>query len=165
MLDGTPLGHFAVKKIAVGESHSYLIKILKEVRLLERLHHPNIISYHHSWLETSQFSSFGPRIPTLQYVPSFIVRNIGSLIDFLEVCSCNGQKAAPSTTSSLPAKANPPPPSPSTLAQKVVISSPPKPPPRLPEPLRRTPGSIPHPSQARTSLHPSPPPNSKIKIR
>jgi hypothetical protein len=45
VLDGNPLGHFAVKKIAVGESHSYLLKTLKEVRLLERLRHPNIISY------------------------------------------------------------------------------------------------------------------------
>jgi hypothetical protein len=26
------LGHFAVKKIAVGESHSYLLNILREVR-------------------------------------------------------------------------------------------------------------------------------------
>jgi hypothetical protein len=38
-------GHFAVKKVAVGESHEYLIKTLREVRLLERLHHPNIITY------------------------------------------------------------------------------------------------------------------------
>lgn len=45
VLDGNPLGHFAVKKIAVGNSHSYLLKILTEVRLLERLHHPNIITY------------------------------------------------------------------------------------------------------------------------
>ena len=29
-------GHFAVKKIAVGESHSYLLKILREVRLFYR---------------------------------------------------------------------------------------------------------------------------------
>lgn len=45
VLDGNPLGHFAVKKIAVGESHSYLLKILREVRLLEQLHHPNIVTY------------------------------------------------------------------------------------------------------------------------
>ena len=32
MLDGNPLGHFAVKKIAVGQSHSYLLNILREVR-------------------------------------------------------------------------------------------------------------------------------------
>lgn len=61
-------GRFAVKKIAVGESHSYLVDILREVRLLEALRHPNIITYHHSWLETTQFSSFGPKVPALLYV-------------------------------------------------------------------------------------------------
>lgn len=61
-----PTGRFAVKKIAVGHSHEYLLRILREVRLLESLRHPNIISYHHSWLETNRFSSFGPSIPTLQ---------------------------------------------------------------------------------------------------
>lgn len=62
-----PPGRFAVKKIAVGESHAYLVDILREVRLLEALRHPNIITYHHSWLETTQFSSFGPRVPALLY--------------------------------------------------------------------------------------------------
>lgn len=52
VLDGNPLGHFAVKKIAVGESHSYLLKILREVRLLERLHHPNIITYQYVFTST-----------------------------------------------------------------------------------------------------------------
>jgi hypothetical protein len=32
VLDGNPLGHFAVKKIAVGSSHDYLVKILREVK-------------------------------------------------------------------------------------------------------------------------------------
>ena len=32
----THLGHFAVKKIAVGESHSYLLGILREVRELSQ---------------------------------------------------------------------------------------------------------------------------------
>jgi hypothetical protein len=63
------VGRFAVKKIAIGQSASYLLKILREVHLLETLRHPNIITYHHAWLETAQFSSFGPRIPTLQYAP------------------------------------------------------------------------------------------------
>lgn len=36
-----------------------------QVRLLETMHHPNIITYHHAWLETTRFSSFGPSVPTL----------------------------------------------------------------------------------------------------
>lgn len=83
MLDGNSLGHFAVKKIAVGESHSYLLNILREVRLLERLHHPNIITYHHAWLETCQFSSFGPRVPTLHVLMQWAEG--GSLDDFIDI--------------------------------------------------------------------------------
>ncbi|KAJ7151236.1 kinase-like domain-containing protein [Mycena filopes] len=83
VLDGNPLGHFAVKKIAVGESHAYLINILKEVRLLEQLHHPNIITYHHAWLETCQFSSFGPKVPTLHVLMQWAEG--GSLDDFIDV--------------------------------------------------------------------------------
>ncbi|KAL0958459.1 hypothetical protein HGRIS_000601 [Hohenbuehelia grisea] len=82
VLDGNPLGHFAVKKIAVGESHKYLLQILREVRLLERLHHPNIITYHHTWLETAQFSSFGPRVPTLHVLMQWAEG--GSLDDFID---------------------------------------------------------------------------------
>ncbi|KAF8898129.1 kinase-like domain-containing protein [Gymnopilus junonius] len=83
MLDGHSLGHFAVKKIAVGESHSYLFNILREVRLLERLHHPNIITYHHAWLENAQFSSFGPKVPTLHVLMQWAEG--GSLDDFIDV--------------------------------------------------------------------------------
>ncbi|KAF7350354.1 Other/IKS protein kinase [Mycena venus] len=83
VLDGNPLGHFAVKKIAVGESHSYLLNILKEVRLLERLHHPNIVTYHHAWLESCQFSSFGPKVPTLHVLMQWA--EAGSLDDFINV--------------------------------------------------------------------------------
>ncbi|KAF8914692.1 kinase-like domain-containing protein [Mucidula mucida] len=83
VLDGNPLGHFAVKKVAVGQSHSYLMNILREVRLLERLHHPNIITYHHSWLETTQFSSFGPKVPTLHILMQWAEG--GSLDDFIDV--------------------------------------------------------------------------------
>ncbi|KAK0203952.1 kinase-like domain-containing protein [Desarmillaria ectypa] len=82
VLDGNPLGHFAVKKVAVGQSHSYLLNILREVRLLERLHHPNIITYHHSWLETAQFSSFGPKVPTLHILMQWAEG--GSLDDFID---------------------------------------------------------------------------------
>jgi hypothetical protein len=82
VLDNNPLGHFAVKKIAVGESHAYLLSILREVRLLETLRHPNIITYHHAWLETTQFSSFGPRIPTLHVLMQWAEG--GSLDDLID---------------------------------------------------------------------------------
>jgi hypothetical protein len=78
------IGYFAVKRIAVGQSHDYLLETLREVRdhlnsrsflsllelnfqvrLLETLRHENIITYHHAWLESYQFSSFGPSVPTL----------------------------------------------------------------------------------------------------
>ncbi|KAI6127893.1 kinase-like domain-containing protein [Pisolithus croceorrhizus] len=83
VLDGNPLGRFAVKKIAVGESHSYLLSILREIRLLETLRHRNIITYHHAWLESSQFSSFGPKIPTLHVLMQWAEG--GSLDDFIDV--------------------------------------------------------------------------------
>jgi len=82
LLNGNPLGRFAVKKIAVGRSHSYLMNILREVRLLEQLHHPNIITYHHAWLETCQFSSFGPKVPTLHVLMQWAEG--GSLDDFID---------------------------------------------------------------------------------
>lgn len=81
VLDGEPLGHFAVKKIAVGESHSYLLNILREIRLLESLHHNNIVTYHHAWLETYQFSAFGPKVPTLHVLMQWAEG--GSLDDFI----------------------------------------------------------------------------------
>ncbi|KIK63101.1 hypothetical protein GYMLUDRAFT_163886 [Collybiopsis luxurians FD-317 M1] len=83
MLDGNALGRFAVKKIAVGESHTYLLSILREVRLLERLHHPNIITYHHAWLESSRFSAFGPAVPTLHVLMQWA--DGGSLDDYIDV--------------------------------------------------------------------------------
>ncbi|KAG8833557.1 putative serine/threonine-protein kinase iks1 [Serendipita sp. 400] len=82
ILNGNYLGHFAVKKIAVGHSHEYLLRILKEVRLLETLRHPNIITYHHSWLETTRFSSFGPSIPTLHVLMEWA--ECGSLDDLID---------------------------------------------------------------------------------
>jgi hypothetical protein len=58
VLDGNYLGHYAIKKVAIGNSKPYLYKILQEVRLLEQLRHPNIIPYHHVWIEDAQFSRY-----------------------------------------------------------------------------------------------------------
>jgi len=55
---------------------------LREVHLLETLRHPNIITYHHAWLESAQFSSFGPKIPTLHILMQWAEG--GSLDDYID---------------------------------------------------------------------------------
>ncbi|KAF9236044.1 kinase-like protein [Melanogaster broomeanus] len=66
---------FLCQKIAIGQSHSYLLGILREIRLLETLRHRNIITYHHAWLET--------KIPTLHVLMQWAEG--GSLDDFIDV--------------------------------------------------------------------------------
>ncbi|KAI9489035.1 kinase-like domain-containing protein [Zychaea mexicana] len=81
-LDGVKLGKYAVKKVAVGNNHPWLVKMLREVHLLERLRHPNIISYKHAWLEYNRLTPFGPEIPCL-----FILMecaNGGNLEEYME---------------------------------------------------------------------------------
>ncbi|KAL0085890.1 kinase-like domain-containing protein [Phycomyces blakesleeanus] len=81
-LDGVKLGKYAVKKVAIGNNHPWLVRMLREVHLLERLRHPNIVSYKHSWLEYSRLTPFGPKVPCL-----FILMecaNGGNLEEYLE---------------------------------------------------------------------------------
>jgi serine/threonine protein kinase len=65
VLDNVSLATYAVKKVPVGDNHPWLVKMLKEVKLLEKLKHENIIEYKHSWLENHQATTFGPSIPCL----------------------------------------------------------------------------------------------------
>lgn len=65
MLDGVKLGKYAIKKVAIGNNHPWLVRMLREVHLLERLRHPNIVSYKHSWLEYNRLTAFGPEVPCL----------------------------------------------------------------------------------------------------
>ncbi|RUS19577.1 kinase-like domain-containing protein [Endogone sp. FLAS-F59071] len=51
VLDQVYLGEYAIKKVAVGDNHAWLVRMLREVYLLEKLHHPNIVDYKHAWLE------------------------------------------------------------------------------------------------------------------
>ncbi|CAG8620906.1 10447_t:CDS:10, partial [Gigaspora margarita] len=83
VLDSVHLGEYAIKKVAVGDNHAWLVKMLREVHLLERLHHPNIIDYKHAWLEHHQLTNFGPPVPCL-----FILMeraNGGNLEEFIDV--------------------------------------------------------------------------------
>lgn len=70
-----------MKKIAVGTSKTYLVKMLREVRLLEALRHPNIIPYYHSWVDETRFSSFGPPILALHVLMMYA--SAGNLDAFL----------------------------------------------------------------------------------
>ena len=65
VLDHVMLGTYAVKKIPVGNSRSWLLQVLKEVRALEGLHHRHIVAYKHSWLESYKPTDFGPEVPCL----------------------------------------------------------------------------------------------------
>ncbi|KAJ3091995.1 putative serine/threonine-protein kinase iks1 [Quaeritorhiza haematococci] len=83
VLNGVSLGHFAVKKVPVGDHQEWLVRMLREVHLLEKLRHPNIIEYKHAWLELHQLTLFGPTIPCL-----FILMeqaNGGNLEEYVQV--------------------------------------------------------------------------------
>ncbi|KAK1830111.1 kinase-like domain-containing protein [Podospora conica] len=61
-IDGCQLGHFACKRVPVGDDHAWLEKVLVEVELLAKLSHPNLVSYRHAWLEDVQLNRFGPSV-------------------------------------------------------------------------------------------------------
>ena len=49
----------------VGDNKVWLRDMVREVKTFERLHHPNIVEYKHSWLELSRRSEFCPFVPCL----------------------------------------------------------------------------------------------------
>ncbi|KAH8899164.1 kinase-like protein [Thozetella sp. PMI_491] len=61
-IDGCSLGHFACKRVPVGDDHGWLEKVLIEVELLAKLSHPNLVSYRHVWLEDVKLNRFGPSV-------------------------------------------------------------------------------------------------------
>ncbi|EFX03445.1 protein kinase [Grosmannia clavigera kw1407] len=61
-IDGLQLGHFACKRVPVGDDHAWLEKVLVEVELLAKLSHPNLVSYRHVWLENVTLNRFGPSV-------------------------------------------------------------------------------------------------------
>ncbi|PUU73682.1 kinase-like domain-containing protein [Tuber borchii] len=63
VLDGVSLGHFACKRVPVGDNHKWLEKVLMEVQLLQQLSHTNLVSYRHVWLENAHLTTFGPSVP------------------------------------------------------------------------------------------------------
>ncbi|KAJ2820039.1 putative serine/threonine-protein kinase iks1, partial [Coemansia sp. 'formosensis'] len=82
ILDGVYLGHYAVKKVAVGNNHQWLKRMLREVKLLESLRHSNVIEYKHSWLEMHRLTNFGPSVPCLFILMEYA--NGGNLQEYIE---------------------------------------------------------------------------------
>ena len=62
VLDGVALGHFACKRVPVGDDHAWLEKVLVELQLLTQLSHQNLVSYRHIWLEDVQLNAFSPSV-------------------------------------------------------------------------------------------------------
>ncbi|KAJ2549779.1 putative serine/threonine-protein kinase iks1, partial [Coemansia sp. RSA 1836] len=82
ILDSVYLGQYAVKKVAVGNNHQWLKRMLREVKLLESLRHPNVIEYKHSWLEMHRLTNFGPNVPCLFILMEYA--NGGNLQEYIE---------------------------------------------------------------------------------
>ena len=65
VLEGVELGQYACKIIPVGDSKQWLLKVSAEIRALEAVHHRNVVSYRHSWLEEARVADYGPSVPCL----------------------------------------------------------------------------------------------------
>jgi len=81
VLDDLKLGSYAVKKVPVGDNKVWLRDMVREVKTFERLHHPNIVEYKHSWLELSRTSLFCPLVPFLFILMQYC--NGGSLEELI----------------------------------------------------------------------------------
>ena len=81
LLDGVPLGHFACKRVPVGDDHEWLKKVLIEVQLLQHLSHQNLVSYRHVWLEDVKLSNFGPSVPCAFILQQYC--NAGDLRNYI----------------------------------------------------------------------------------
>eukprot|EP00698_Gefionella_okellyi_P022718 TRINITY_DN7569_c0_g1_i1.p1 TRINITY_DN7569_c0_g1~~TRINITY_DN7569_c0_g1_i1.p1 ORF type:complete len:647 (+),score=115.84 TRINITY_DN7569_c0_g1_i1:94-2034(+) len=64
-LEDVQLGTYAVKMVPIGVNRTLLLSRIHEVTALERVRHPNIVQYKHSWLEQFQTADFGPSVPCL----------------------------------------------------------------------------------------------------
>ena len=67
----------------IGASHSWLVKMLREVLLLGKLKHQNIVEYKHAWLENRKLSPFVPEVPCLFILME--LANGGNLEEFIQV--------------------------------------------------------------------------------
>lgn len=81
VLDSVSLGHYACKRVPVGDDHEWLEKVLGEVQLLQHLSHQNLVSYRHVWLENAKISTFGPSVACAFILQQYC--NAGDLHDYI----------------------------------------------------------------------------------
>ncbi|KAL4946652.1 hypothetical protein BDV06DRAFT_53732 [Aspergillus oleicola] len=81
VLDGVSLGHYACKRVPVGDDHEWLEKVLIEVQLLQHLSHQNLVSYRHVWLENAKITTFGPSVPCAFILQQYC--NAGDLHNYI----------------------------------------------------------------------------------
>ncbi|KKK27034.1 hypothetical protein ARAM_001139 [Aspergillus rambellii] len=81
VLDGVSLGHYACKRVPVGDDHEWLEKVLGEVQLLQHLSHQNLVSYRHVWLENAKITTFGPSVPCAFILQQYC--NAGDLHNYI----------------------------------------------------------------------------------
>jgi serine/threonine protein kinase len=67
--------------VPVGDDHAWLEKVLIEVQLLQRLSHPNLVSYRHVWLEDAKLNRFGPSVPCAFILQQYC--NAGDLLHYV----------------------------------------------------------------------------------
>ncbi|KAK1585216.1 kinase-like domain-containing protein [Colletotrichum navitas] len=96
-IDGCHLGHFACKRVPVGDDHAWLEKVLVEVELLAKLSHPNLVSYRHVWLEDVRLTRFGPSVACAFILQQYC--NSGDLLQYI-----NGDRPKESTKEQLKAQ-------------------------------------------------------------
>ncbi|KAF2767289.1 kinase-like protein [Teratosphaeria nubilosa] len=94
IMDRVSLGQFACKRIPVGNNHSWLEKVLVEVKLLQKIPHKSLVQCHWVWLEDHQPNRFGPSIPCLWILQEYC--NGGDLHSYVL-----GPKEEPTTTEKL----------------------------------------------------------------
>jgi len=80
-IDGRDLGHFACKRVPVGNDYAWLETVLVEVELLAKLSHPNLVSYKHVWLEDVKLNRFGPSITCAFILQQYC--NGGDLLNYI----------------------------------------------------------------------------------
>ncbi|KAA6323165.1 MAG: putative serine/threonine kinase, partial [Streblomastix strix] len=73
--------HLSSSFHTVNSSAQWVSLVVREVRILERLHHSNIVEYCHSWTENYSPSPHCPQIPHLFILMEYA--NGGNLYDFI----------------------------------------------------------------------------------